>query len=648
MVSSDFCQADPSSEQRRGGGMMKRACGKLTLRAGRVCTLVLIAVIYLTGCAIHVKNERMVDGFIFDPGKEAEQAKVNFKLLEKKYSHEWQLNKGDKNAPPVLGLAMSGGGMRSAAFNIGVLKGLHKMGVLEELDLMSSVSGGGYALSWYYLQRFNSGKADADLFDPVGPFQKHLEENGRIVTHSDRFIVEAPEYLLKLGINVVAIPFHWLANGLFDWNLNLAPYRWFYQNALEREFHLTPSRDSNFSGFSNAYSVGGVIVGVDEPVGFEEMRDFIEQQNLPSFVINTTAKISDSMQHYGADFGNSIFEFTPYAFGSDAYGYRRADFPVDIHTAVAISGAAADSSVLPGKTGLLLSTLNTDLGYNIPNHNITDPSKIAAHNILPFPLYYTYRSNSDIKGTSIYLTDGGHSENLGAFALIRRLCRHIIIVDAEHDPKYRFAAYRKLKARLKKELRVDFSLPEIDQGLRLRHFSFDFKDNVELYDNRMPPKLARDIGFGPDTKVSYDEETELWQLIDRQPKGKTYFAKKEADKLNIFEVYDGSRPVMEGKIRWFPLLVGDKVEQVTLEVTYIKLSLDTDNLEAYPRSVSRYYNSKKGWLKKLKKSLGIKYHSYPHEDTSDISYGKDQFSAYRDLGYHIVTNHFERWAQKGK
>jgi hypothetical protein len=118
-------------------GMMKCACGKLSLRAGRVYTLVLIAAIYMAGCAIHVKNERMVDGFVFDAGKEAEQAKVNFKLLEKRYGHEWQLNNGDTNAPPDLGLAMSGGGMRSAAFNIGVLKGLHKMGMLEDTSDIS-------------------------------------------------------------------------------------------------------------------------------------------------------------------------------------------------------------------------------------------------------------------------------------------------------------------------------------------------------------------------------------------------------------------------------------------------------------------------------------------------------------------------------
>jgi hypothetical protein len=607
----------------------------ISLQAGLFHCLALAVALALAGCAVHIKDERMVDGFSYSAEKEAAQGEVNFAILRKKYGPEWELNKGDPQAPPVLGLAMSGGGMRSAAFNIGVLKGLHEVGILRKIDLMSSVSGGGYALSWYYLQKFNSGEADAAIFDPCGRFQKHLEENGQIITHSDLFLVEFPEYLIKLGINVIAMPFHWLANGVFDWHLNLAPYRWFYQNAIEREFHLTPSADQ--SDFVNDYSAAGFVVGVKEPVGFEAMRAFIKEKKLPAFIINTTATISDNIDHYGADYANSIFEFTPFSYGSDAYGYHAEDFPIDISTAVAVSGAAADSSILPAKMGFVLSALNSDLGYNIPNYNISDPRKVAGHNVLPFPFYLAYRSNDDIRGTSIYLTDGGHSENLGAFALIRRMCKNIIIVDAEYDPHYRFEGYRKLKARLKKELRVDFSLPLIDEGLRVK--SLDFEGNEALFDNECPEKLAKEIGFSTDAKVHYDEEIKLWTLTDRKAGGKTYLAKKEADKLNIYTLYDGSPPVMKGSIGQFPLMVGDTVEKVTIDVTYIKLSLDLNRLDTYPPSVTRYYKAPKNWFKEL---TGFQNSPFPHEDTSDISYSKRQFSAYRDLGYHIVTNYYGR------
>jgi hypothetical protein len=609
-----------------------------TFRAGLFCTLVLTLAVLFIGCGVQIRNAQMVDGFHYREQKEELQGEVNLDILQRHYSQEWKLNKWRVDAPANLGLAMSGGGMRSAAFNIGVLKGLHQTGLLRKLDIMSSVSGGGYALSWYYLQRYNSGKADDALFDPRGRFQRHLEEHGRIITHSDNFLIEFPEYLFKLGINLVALPIHWMANGLFDWHLNVAPYRWFYQNAIEREFHLTPAPDG--AGFLNDYSAAGFIVGVKKPVQFPEIKAFIEKNKLPSFVINTTVAISDNINHYGADFGNSIFEFTPFSYGNDAFGYSD-NFPIDISTAVAVSGAAADSSILPTKSGLILSALNFDLGYNIPNFNITDPRKIAGHNILPLPFYPAYRSNEDIRGTSIYLTDGGHSENLGAFALIRRMCKNIIIIDAEHDPHYRFEAYHKLKERLKKELNVDFSLPAIDEKLKL--VTLKFEDYKALDDNEFPPKLANKIGFGTDVKVRYDEEIKFWTLTD-QDSGKTYMAKQENDNLIIYKIYDGSQTIMKGKIGSFPLKMDDeKIEKVALNVTYIKLSLDTDNLVQYPYSVSSYYKAKKNWFKEL---TGFQNSPFPHEDTSDISYNKQQFSAYRDLGYYIVTNYFGRVRQR--
>lgn len=43
---------------------------------------------------------------------------------------------------PSIGLALSGGGSRAIAFHLGVLKGLHELGVLSQIDAISTVSGG--------------------------------------------------------------------------------------------------------------------------------------------------------------------------------------------------------------------------------------------------------------------------------------------------------------------------------------------------------------------------------------------------------------------------------------------------------------------------------------------------------------------------
>ena len=44
-----------------------------------------------------------------------------------------------------IGLAMSGGGFRAAAFHLGVMRKLHALGILSKLDLVSCVSGGSIA-----------------------------------------------------------------------------------------------------------------------------------------------------------------------------------------------------------------------------------------------------------------------------------------------------------------------------------------------------------------------------------------------------------------------------------------------------------------------------------------------------------------------
>ena len=52
------------------------------------------------------------------------------------------------HASQLTGLAFSGGGIRSATFNLGVLQGLAKLGLLNRFDYLSTVSGGGYIGSW--------------------------------------------------------------------------------------------------------------------------------------------------------------------------------------------------------------------------------------------------------------------------------------------------------------------------------------------------------------------------------------------------------------------------------------------------------------------------------------------------------------------
>jgi hypothetical protein len=59
----------------------------------------------------------------------------------------------------ALGLAFSGGGIRSATFNLGVVQALAEKGLLRRFDYLSTISGGGYIGSWLtlFIRRYAGG-----------------------------------------------------------------------------------------------------------------------------------------------------------------------------------------------------------------------------------------------------------------------------------------------------------------------------------------------------------------------------------------------------------------------------------------------------------------------------------------------------------
>ncbi|MBA2645587.1 MAG: patatin-like phospholipase family protein [Pyrinomonadaceae bacterium] len=71
-------------------------------------------------------------------------------------------------------LCLSGGGIRSATFNLGILQGLARHGLLEKFDYLSTVSGGGFIGSWLtaWIHRQGTQKVvDALSRPPASPLQ---------------------------------------------------------------------------------------------------------------------------------------------------------------------------------------------------------------------------------------------------------------------------------------------------------------------------------------------------------------------------------------------------------------------------------------------------------------------------------------------
>jgi hypothetical protein len=111
-------------------------------------------------------------------------------------------------------------------------------------------------------------------------------------------------------------------------------------------------------------------------------------------------------------------------------------------TAITISGAAASPNSgyhSRPATALLMTLFNVRLGLWAPNTRTprARPGLTAAEQRRA--LFDDLRGNSSIDGPAIYLSDGGHFDNLGLYEMLRRRCRFIVVVDAAHDPEYGFA-----------------------------------------------------------------------------------------------------------------------------------------------------------------------------------------------------------------
>lgn len=91
---------------------------------------------------------------------------------------EYLENRTEKGKKNLVGLALSGGGIRSAIFSLGVMQRLARNGWMEKIDYLSTVSGGGYigsSLTWF-LHNQSSGKDGDTEFDLTAdnfPFGTH-------------------------------------------------------------------------------------------------------------------------------------------------------------------------------------------------------------------------------------------------------------------------------------------------------------------------------------------------------------------------------------------------------------------------------------------------------------------------------------------
>src|SRR5262249_37999671 len=130
------------------------------------------------------------------------------------------------------------------------------------------------------------------------------------------------------------------------------------------------------------------------------------------------------------------------------YGSKEPDLEDDktgisLGTAITISGAAVSPSMgysSAPATAFLMTLFNVRLGAWLANPaaKILKEEVKAGPTSALRPLLTEALGLVDAKSANVYLSDGGHSDNLGLYELIRRRCRYILVVDADADEKFTF------------------------------------------------------------------------------------------------------------------------------------------------------------------------------------------------------------------
>ncbi len=196
--------------------------------------------------------------------------------------------------------------------------------------------------------------------------------------------------------------------------------------------------------------------------------------NRPYPLINTALNIQRAKEVNQKGRNADFFVFSPLFIGSDATGYvntkltedsikRNKDRRLDFATAIAISGAAASANMGSYSLKFLsvsLALLNVRLGYWFPNPRKLAKLTVSKARNLRNLLYFVREAFGalDLNHEVVYLTDGGHIENLGVYELLRRRCKLIIAVDAEADKAMNFPSFIKLQRYARIDLGVNISM----------------------------------------------------------------------------------------------------------------------------------------------------------------------------------------------
>lgn len=290
----------------------------------------------------------------------------------------------------------------------------------------------------------------------------------RIVLHDSLAnLIPRPNLIESRALTSYWMCFVWAATIFLLWavlaslfiNVNKFSLHAYYRNRLIR----------SYLGASNHYRRPSAFTGFDEGDNsrmHELLRDKPNHNEKPIHIINVTLNLVHGKNLAWQERKASAFTVSPLAAGNPHLGYRRAKTygdHISLGTAMAISGAAASPNMgyhSSPPLALLMTLFNVRLGWWLgnPAHRAWKHSSPLLA-FLPF-IYELFGLTNDQR-RFVYLSDGGHFENLGIYEMLRRRCRTIVAIDAGADPNFEFGdlgdAVR--KARIDFGVEIEFSAP---------------------------------------------------------------------------------------------------------------------------------------------------------------------------------------------
>jgi hypothetical protein len=208
--------------------------------------------------------------------------------------------------------------------------------------------------------------------------------------------------------------------------------------------------------------------GPNQFTGFAQSDNFPMHQlaRRPFHVVNVCLNLVAGDRLAWQQRKAASFTMTPLHCGSRILGYRPAEGyakerqdPISLGTAITISGAAASPNMgyhSSPATGFIMTLLNARLGAWLGN-----PGKAGArswthagpHSAVASLLREAF-GLTNARGKYVYLSDGGHFENLALYEMIQRRCQTIVVLDGGCDEKF---TYEDLGNALRK-IRIDLDV----------------------------------------------------------------------------------------------------------------------------------------------------------------------------------------------